>query len=203
MATAVKVSRGLRPDALRKRWKPPVLNILDFAGPSLQEVTFMESSSNDSIHLSAHPSERAQQPLSEVVVDSSSSAPSTVALGLDIQQSSNSSSDAEDSPGNSEVERVINIKNCLFCRRPHLKSKAEADIVTHIELCASRDWGRVDRIVMGNFVTASQVQRKWYTKVITKVSSGAYQLGVNLANNIIVQNRMTGQLEEEMVQAYV
>ncbi|KAF8591150.1 hypothetical protein K439DRAFT_1327876 [Ramaria rubella] len=187
--------------------QPPVLNVLDFAGPSLQEVTFMESSSNDSIHPSTHASEPAQQPLSEVVVDSSSSAPSTVALGLtnptlDIQQSSNSSSDAEDSPGNSEVERVINIKNCPLCRRPRLKSKAEADIVTHIALCASRDWGRVDRIVVGNFVTASQAQRKWYTKVITKVSSGAYQLGANSAN-IIVQNRMTGQLEEEKMQVYV
>ena len=36
---------------------------------------------------------------------------------------------------------------------------------------------RVDRIVVGNFVTASQAQRKWYMKVISKVSSGDYRLG--------------------------
>ena len=35
----------------------------------------------------------------------------------------------------------------------------------------------MDRIVVGNFVTASQAQRKWYTKVISMVSSGDYKLG--------------------------
>jgi len=55
---------------------------------------------------------------------------------------------------------------------------------------------------VGNFVTDSQAQRKWYTKIISKVSSGDYRLGANSAN-IIVQNRMTGQLEEEKMQVYV
>lgn len=74
-------------------------------------------------------------------------------------------------------ERVINVKNCPLCHRPRLNSKAEMDIVTHLAVCASQDWARVDRIMVGNFVTASQAQRKWYTKVITKVSSGNYKLG--------------------------
>ncbi|KAL4264791.1 Phosphatidylserine decarboxylase proenzyme 2 [Pleurotus pulmonarius] len=99
-------------------------------------------------------------------------------------------------------ERVINVKNCPLCHRPRLNSKAEMDIVTHLAICASQDWGRVDRIVVGNFVTASQAQRKWYTKIIGKISSGDYRLGANSAN-IIVQNRMTGQLEEEKMQVYV
>jgi phosphatidylserine decarboxylase len=76
------------------------------------------------------------------------------------------------------------------------------DIVTHLAICASQDWNKLDRIVVGNFVTASQAQRKWYTKMITKVSSGDYKLGANSAN-IIVQSRMTGQLEEEKMQVYV
>ncbi|KAG5223233.1 phosphatidylserine decarboxylase-domain-containing protein [Salix suchowensis] len=75
-----------------------------------------------------------------------------------------------------------------------LNSKAEMDIVTHLAICASQDWGRVDRIAVGNFVTASQAQRKWYTKIIGKISSGDYRLGAN---------RMTGQLEEEKMQVYV
>ena len=58
-----------------------------------------------------------------------------------------------------------------------MNAKAEVDIVTHLAVCASQDWARVDRIVVGNFVTASQAQRKWYTKVISKVSSGQYRLG--------------------------
>jgi len=75
------------------------------------------------------------------------------------------------------VERVINVKNCPLCHRPRLNSKAEVDIVTHLAICASQDWNKVDRIVVGNFVTASQAQRKWYTKIISKVSSGDYKLG--------------------------
>ncbi|KAF8072329.1 phosphatidylserine decarboxylase-domain-containing protein [Lyophyllum atratum] len=100
------------------------------------------------------------------------------------------------------IERVINVKNCPLCHRPRLTDRAEVDIITHLAICASQDWNKVDRIVVGNFVTASQAQRKWYTKIITKVSSGDYRLGANSAN-IIVQNRMTGQLEEEKMQVYV
>lgn len=99
-------------------------------------------------------------------------------------------------------ERVINVKNCPICHRPRLNSKAEVDIIQHIACCASQDWNKIDRIVVGNFVTASQAQRKWYTKIIGKISAGNYKLGANSAN-IIVQNRMTGQLEEEKMQVYV
>ena len=125
---------------------------------------------------------------------------------------STSSSDAEDlsgdnssSPGSGSeemVERVINVKNCPLCHRPRLNSKAERDIVTHLAVCASGDWSRVDRMLVGNFVTASQAQRKWYTRMFSKGLSGDYKLGANSAN-IIVQNRMTGQLEEEKTQVYV
>ena len=79
--------------------------------------------------------------------------------------------------GEYTVERVINIKNCPLCHRPRLNSRAEMDIVTHLAVCASQDWARVDRMIVGNFVTASQAQRKWYTKVITKLSAGNYRIG--------------------------
>ncbi|RDB20431.1 Phosphatidylserine decarboxylase proenzyme 3, partial [Hypsizygus marmoreus] len=113
------------------------------------------------------------------------------------EESSSSSGSGDDS-----IERVINVKNCPMCHRPRMSDKAEVDIITHLAVCASQDWDKVDRIVVGNFVTASQAQRKWYTKIITKVSSGDYRLGANSAN-IIVQSRMTGQLEEEKMQVYV
>ena len=64
-----------------------------------------------------------------------------------------------------------------LCHRPRLNSKAEIYIVTHLAICASHDWNQVDRIVVGNFITASQAQRKWYTKVISMVFSGDYKLG--------------------------
>lgn len=88
--------------------------------------------------------------------------------------------DEESSPSSSDdtmVERVINIKTCPLCHRPRMNSKAETDIVTHLAVCASSDWARVDRMLVGNYVTPSQAQRKWYSKVITKVSAGAYEIG--------------------------
>ncbi|KAG8905906.1 hypothetical protein FRB99_007986 [Tulasnella sp. 403] len=127
-----------------------------------------------------------------------SSPPELVTEDLeDEDPSPSSSSGSEDA-----VERVINIKTCPLCHRPRMNSKAETDIITHLAVCASTDWARVDRMIVGNYVTPNQAQRKWYSKVITKVSAGAYELGANSAN-IIVQNRATGQLEEEKMQGYV
>jgi phosphatidylserine decarboxylase len=55
---------------------------------------------------------------------------------------------------------------------------------------------------MAGFVTSSQAQRKWYSKVITKISYGGYKLGANSAN-ILVQDRITGQINEERMSVYV
>lgn len=128
---------------------------------------------------------------------------------LSAPGSQNDSSSDSGSGGNGNgaapadsVERVINVKSCPLCHRPRMNSKAEVDIITHLAICASQDWSAVDKIVVGNFVTASQAQRKWYTKVLGKVSSGDYRLGANSAN-IIVQDRRTGMLEEEKMQVYV
>ena len=54
------------------------------------------------------------------------------------------------------VEHVINVKNCLLCHHPRLNGKAEIDII--ISLCPLnlREQQLADRLVMGNFVTASQ-----------------------------------------------
>ncbi|KAH7884251.1 phosphatidylserine decarboxylase-domain-containing protein [Phlebopus sp. FC_14] len=183
---------------------------LDFSGPPLSFMLFDEPPSDNPMRPLApepfmtEPSERPLVHVAEPISASSSS--STQAFSP--RQLSYSSSDPEESPSGvsstneDRFERVINVKNCPLCHRPRLNSKAEMDIVTHLAICASQDWAKVDRIVVGNFVTASQAQRKWYTKVITKVSNGNYKLGANSAN-IIVQNRMTGQLEEEKMQVYV
>jgi phosphatidylserine decarboxylase len=100
-----------------------------------------------------------------------------------VRQGSTSSSAASDMDGNGSgsgdeaFERVINIKNCPLCQRPRLNSKAERDIVTHLAVCASQDWARMDHVMVGNFVTAEQAQRKWYTNVLSKVSAGNYKIG--------------------------
>ena len=99
-------------------------------------------------------------------------------------------------------EHVIMIRECPLCHQPRLGKRSDADIITHIATCASQDWRQVDNLVMGGFVTSSQAQRKWYTKVITKVSYGGYRLGANSAN-ILVQDRVTGQINEERMSVYV
>ena len=99
-------------------------------------------------------------------------------------------------------EHVIEIRECPLCHLPGLDKRTDADIITHLATCASSDWRQVNNLVMGGFVTASQAQRKWYSKVITKVSYGGYKLGANSAN-ILVQDRLTGQINEERMSVYV
>ena len=99
-------------------------------------------------------------------------------------------------------EHVIEIRECPLCHQPRLNKKSDADIITHIATCASQDWRQVNNIVMAGFVTASQAQRKWYSKVITKISYGGYKLGANSAN-ILVQDRISGQINEERMSVYV
>ena len=99
-------------------------------------------------------------------------------------------------------EHVIEIRECPICHQPKLNKRSDTEIVTHIATCASSDWRQVNNLVMGGFVTQSQAQRKWYSKVINKVSYGGYKLGANSAN-ILVQDRITGQINEERMSVYV
>ncbi|KZV90616.1 hypothetical protein EXIGLDRAFT_710770 [Exidia glandulosa HHB12029] len=174
--------------------KQPPLEGLDFSGGAIRREANVSEDARKPTLPPPVETEPMQQPLHQAAESPSDESDNT-------QPSSPSTEDAP-SPGGPTVERVINIRNCPLCHRPRLSKKGEVDIVTHLAVCASGDWGRVDRMMTGNYVTASQATRKWYTKVIAKVSSGSYQIGANSAN-IIVQNRMTGQLEEEKMQVYV
>ncbi|KAF9236303.1 phosphatidylserine decarboxylase-domain-containing protein [Melanogaster broomeanus] len=197
------------------------LDGLDFSGPLMNMALSDESPTENAISLhvlppeqyTTEPSERPLIHVSEPLSISSTTSSMQQPSASSSRQGSHSSSDAEDGPFNGGVprssrheehhfERVINVQNCPLCHRPRLNSKAEMDIMTHLAICASQDWAKVDRIVVGNFVTASQAQRKWYARIIAQVSSGHYKLGANSAN-IIVQNRITGHLEEEKMHMYV
>ena len=101
-----------------------------------------------------------------------------------------------------EEEHIVEIRECPICHQPRLDKRSDADIITHIATCASSDWRQVNNLVMGGFVTSSQAQRKWYSKVITKIGYGGYKLGANSAN-ILVQDRITGQINEERMSVYV
>lgn len=81
-----------------------------------------------------------------------------------------------DTPEPHELERVINIKTCPLCHKK-LSKKAEVDMVSHLAVCASQDWSSLDSLTVANFVSTNQAHRKWLTKLVTKVSHGAYKLG--------------------------
>lgn len=87
-----------------------------------------------------------------------------------------SSGNQSDSPEAHELERVINIQTCPLCHKK-LSKKAEVDMVSHVAVCASQDWSSLDSLTVANFVSTSQAQRKWLTKLVTKVSHGSYKLG--------------------------
>lgn len=106
---------------------------------------------------------------------------------------------AEDEP---LEEYLISLTQCPLCQKTNMDKKSDVDIVTHLATCASQDWRKVDHLVMGDFVTPSQAQRKWYTKIISKVGYGGYKLGANSAN-ILVQDRRTGHIQEERMSVYV
>jgi phosphatidylserine decarboxylase len=110
--------------------------------------------------------------------------------------------DENDLADDRDEEHVIEIRECPICHQPRLNKRSDADIITHVATCASQDWRQVNNIVMAGFVSSAQAQRKWYSKVITKISYGGYKLGANSAN-ILVQDRITGQINEERMSVYV
>ncbi|KXT03561.1 hypothetical protein AC578_9977 [Pseudocercospora eumusae] len=113
--------------------------------------------------------------------------------------------EGEELAEDSGEEHVVEISECPICHQPRIargRKATDADIITHIATCASSDWRAVNNLVMAGFVTSSQAQRKWYSKVITKVSYGGYRLGANSAN-ILVQDRRTGMINEERMSVYV
>lgn len=174
-------SAPVTPNVLGGDESPLSLNLdkLDFSGPAGNIARPEHELGLKPTALAPQPTEPSQQPLVDAAI------PRTGSPAQFQRNPSSSSSDAEDSPSSGSsspsseaaFERVINVKSCPLCHRPRMNSKAEVDIVTHLAICASQDWARVDRIVVGNFVTASQAQRKWYTKIISKVSAGDYRLG--------------------------
>ncbi|OAD07799.1 hypothetical protein MUCCIDRAFT_168620, partial [Mucor lusitanicus CBS 277.49] len=108
----------------------------------------------------------------------------------------------DDHPHKPAQEKVIRLNECPICHKPNLGKRGQMDIVTHVATCAANDWTTVDRFLMGNFGSEAQAQRKWFVKLVNKVGYGRYSAGKNNAN-IIVQDRLTGQLIDERMSVYV
>ncbi|ROW07599.1 hypothetical protein VPNG_06786 [Cytospora leucostoma] len=152
-------------------------------------------------HPAKEPSPDEIEPSPEVAPENQISTPTITVPKISTPGEEGGSLDKDDLNDRGE-EHVVEIRECPICHQPRLNKRTDADIITHIATCASQDWRQVNSLMMAGFVTASQAQRKWYSKVITKISYGGYKLGANSAN-ILVQDRMTGQISEEKMSVYV
>ena len=170
-----------------------MMRALDRDLSTLSMTSSIDSSSNAGASLTAE-ARSARSPKARSASNSSSgmlsTSPTPPLINVEAE---------EESQGR---ERVVRLQSCPLCHMPRLHKKGEMDIITHLAVCASQDWRRVDSLTVRNYVTASQAHRKWYTKVVNKISQGNYSLGANSAN-IIVQDRLSGELMEEKMQVYV
>ncbi|KAF9141261.1 hypothetical protein BG015_001352 [Linnemannia schmuckeri] len=110
--------------------------------------------------------------------------------------------DADFDTPSPDGEHLIRISTCPICHDPSLGTKLETDIITHIAVCSGNDGFNLDKLILGDFVTEANAQRKWITKVVKSLGYGRYVVGRSNAN-IIVQDRLTGAMLEEKMPTFI
>ncbi|EPY53319.1 phosphatidylserine decarboxylase Psd3 [Schizosaccharomyces cryophilus OY26] len=103
---------------------------------------------------------------------------------------------------NSNQLNLVCLHKCPLCLKCELDRMDQFRATVHVATCASHDWKRVDRLMMSNYLTLNQAQRKWFAKAFTKVAYGSHKLGSTSAKTL-VRNRKTGHIIEEKMNAYV
>ncbi|KAF3992401.1 hypothetical protein FT663_02328 [Candidozyma haemuli var. vulneris] len=98
--------------------------------------------------------------------------------------------------------QIFEIHKCPICCKKRLSKKQDQDIITHVAICASKDWSIVSKLLNSSFVTPQAASKRWFTKVLIKLTYGKYGLGSNSAN-ILVQDRSTGIIMEEKMNVSV
>lgn len=186
----------LQKPALKRSWGDAMKGLMDHGHPSAQSN---EEQTGGDLELGSGDT-TPESPLENH--QDRSAVPTIVQENLGAQGETGDVLERDDLTDDRGEEHVVEIRECPICHLPRLNKKSDADIITHIATCASQDWRQVNSLVMAGFVTSSQAQRKWYSKVITKISYGGYKLGANSAN-ILVQDRITGQINEERMSVYV
>ncbi|KAI1311878.1 hypothetical protein EDD11_003316 [Mortierella claussenii] len=110
--------------------------------------------------------------------------------------------EADFDPQTSEEEHLIRISTCPICHDSSLGHKLKTDVITHIAVCSGNDGFNLDKLILGNFVTEANAQRKWITKAVKSLGYGRYVVGRSNAN-IIVQDRATGAMMEEKIPTFI
>jgi phosphatidylserine decarboxylase len=109
----------------------------------------------------------------------------------------------EEATTNGTLKYIFDLKRCPLCQQPIRAQQSQVGVVTHMAICSSSKSGqKIDRFLMGGFLTEDYAQRKFIERVASYVSFGSYAVGKNNAN-ILVQNRKTGLLVEEKMPTYI
>ncbi|KAJ3357877.1 hypothetical protein GGF32_000826 [Allomyces javanicus] len=99
-----------------------------------------------------------------------------------------------------EDSTITSLETCPFC---HVKfaDVTTSSIIIHLASCVETDRGS-DRLMMSGFITEAQTSRNLMTKLVQRLARGAYSVGADSAN-IMVISRETGRIEEEKIAAFV
>ena len=110
------------------------------------------------------------------------------------------------------VERLIQIRQCPLCKKS-MTHRIDLDVLSHIAMCTLDDPSKLDNFgtfftcnltitVLGGFLTESYASRKWFTKIINRVTYGSYSSGKNnglsFALSLISQPTLYVKIERQV-----
>ncbi|CCF60451.1 hypothetical protein KAFR_0K00950 [Kazachstania africana CBS 2517] len=107
-------------------------------------------------------------------------------------------------PKTSEFKNIWRCPRCYRSRKNSnnsTKSKlmVENDLITHFSICS---FSSSFKTLKASYVSSEFASKRWFSKVLIKLTYGRYALGKNNAN-ILVQDRETGIIIEEKISAHV
>ena len=103
-----------------------------------------------------------------------------------------------------EFKNVWRCPKCFKSRKKGnniLKSKLmiENDLITHFAICS---FSHSNKTLQPSYVSSEFASKRWFSKVLIKLTYGKYAVGSNNAN-ILVQDRDSGVVIEEKISAHV
>jgi len=95
------------------------------------------------------------------------------------------------------AERVLLFRMCPICHKKVENTRQRGNTLQHLSICASRHWAESTATLLDSkYVSSQQASKRWYANFLSKFSYGSYKLGAHSAN-ILVQDRISGQISEE------
>ncbi|KAL7746515.1 phosphatidylserine decarboxylase [Sorochytrium milnesiophthora] len=98
--------------------------------------------------------------------------------------------------------QLATFQRCPICHTKEFHDATEADVLMHVCVCNEVDPGHATRFMMSGFLTEAYTKRNILARVLDRFAFGKYVAGDNNAN-ILVLDRLTGQLVEEKIPTYI